>query len=124
MGFPSSSDDLPPARSVRSPEAALLLAERHLDAGDVWQALPHLETGARMMRDWVQAARIDAAGTDSYAHEELRNRLSALHGRTTSLIARLEAARREVEDELTAVRSQKAFERQETNDQSWFESRA
>ena len=124
MGFPNSTGDMPPARSKVSPEEALLLAERHLDAGDVLQALPHLETGARMLGEWVRAARVDAAGVDSYAREELRNRLSALRERTTTLMARLEAARREVEDELTAVRSQKAFERQETNDQSWFESRA
>ena len=105
-----------------SPEAILEQASRHLDASEIPQALHVLETAVAMLRDLVQAARVDGGGTGSYAPLE-RNRLSALYGQTAELLVRLEAARREVEDELTAIRSQRAFERQASSEATWLESR-
>lgn len=111
-----------------SPESVLEQASRHLEASEISEALCRLEHGIELLREIVQAARVDAGENGSYApmerwNLERRNRLSALREQTTKVIERLEAARREVEDELTTVRSQKAFERQATHDSSWIESR-
>lgn len=106
-----------------SAESVLEQASRHLEASEISEALCRLEHGIELLREIVQAARVDAGENGSYAPVERRNRLSALREQTTKVIERLEAARREVEDELTTVRSQKAFERQATHDSSWIESR-
>jgi len=105
-----------------SPEAMLEQVSRHLDAAEIPQALQALESAVVSLRDLVQAARVDGGGEGSYAPSE-HNRFSALRTRTADLLVRLEAARREVEDELTAIRSQRAFEREAASEATWFESR-
>jgi hypothetical protein len=105
-----------------SPEGALAQAMRHFDASEIPAALRELERGILLVNGILEAARVDAAQGVSYAPDRQRNRLLALRKRIADSIVRLEAARREVESELTAVRSQKAFGRP-AEYPSWFESR-
>jgi hypothetical protein len=108
-----------------SPEDCLASAERLLESGAPLEAHPELATAIRQLTLWVRSARVDAAADGSYAGSGTTDRISALLERIARVIARLEAARREVEDELRSVRSQRAFERQEKGaGGTWFEARA
>jgi hypothetical protein len=119
-GFDDSSGA---GRDDPSPEARLDRLERLLATRAV------SDEPLRGLAEWLRAARIDAAGGGSYAGPigpDATDRVRALQERVDRLIGRLEGIRREVEDELRTVRSQKAFERQQTEGprRPWFDTTA